>query len=377
MGSKYSYDEIKQEFEIRGYKLVTDHIVKSTEKYEYICLKHQEKGSQFIGWGHFHYSNHGCYYCGREKSDKSRQKDLSEYDGKTLAESKGFEYVDIVKHDRKVWVRFICPKHRQYGVQEMPFNNMSRVVVGCQHCIGRNDDEAIVLDEMYNANPNIELLEPYRGRTKRIKMRCVVHNVISNKTPAEVIRGKGCVKCGADKLSKQAKLPIEVFIRRLEDFSKDIQLIDGYTAVGEYASFSCSRCKTNFIDYPSYVLRRGCPVCGGSSQEQKVSKILDDLNIKYIRQYCFPGCKDQRPLPFDFYLQDYNTVIEYDGEQHYMPVNFGGIDDDKARENFLIVQKHDNIKNIYCQQHKINLIRIPYWDKQNIEKIIYDNIKCN
>ena len=67
--------------------------------------------------------------------------------------------------------------------------------------------------------------------------------------------------------------------------------------------------------------------------------------------------------------------IEYDGEQHYTPVNFGGISDERAIDNFKKTQAHDAIKNTYCQQHKINLIRIPYWDKNNIHNILDNAIK--
>lgn len=187
MAHIYTYEEIKQEFNDRGYVLLTDHKLKSKDKYEYICKRHESEGVQVIDWAHFHNRGHGCKYCGLEKSGAARRKDLSEYNGKELAESKGFEYIGMSRHDKKVWVQFICPNHREYGIQEMPYNNMKRVVVGCQHCIGRNDDEEIVLAEMHNANPNIVLLEPYQGRTKRIKMRCVIHDIVSEKEPYEVI----------------------------------------------------------------------------------------------------------------------------------------------------------------------------------------------
>lgn len=375
MKHKYTYEEIKQEFENRDYILITDHKVKSNEKYEYICKKHQDKGSQLIDWGHFHCNGRGCYYCGRERTESARRKDLSKYNGKELAESKGFEYVGMSRHDNKIWVQFICPKHRQYGIQEMPYNNMKRVVVGCQHCIGRNDDEEIVLQEMYEANPYIELLESYQGRTKRIKMRCTLHDVISTKTPREVIEGKGCVQCGIEKLSISSKLPKEEYVERLKTACPDIELVSGYDSLKEYANFYCHKCDSQVKDRASYILSRGCPVCGGSSMEMKIGKILTEYHINYIPQFSFDDCKDQRKLPFDFYLPDYNTLIEYDGEQHYRPVNFGGITDEKAKENFLITRRHDKIKTKYCEQHKINLIRIPYWEKDNIELIILNNIK--
>ena len=73
---------------------------------------------------------------------------------------------------------------------------------------------------------------------------------------------------------------------------------------------------------------------------------------------------------YDFYLPDYNTLIEYDGEQHYIPVNFGNWDDEELQKHFETTQEHDKIKNEYCKKHNINLLRIPYWEKQNIENII-------
>lgn len=376
MAHIYTYEEIKQEFENRGYILVTDHKLKSNEKYEYICKKHQDKGSQFIDWGHFHCNGRGCYYCGRERTESAHMKDLSQYDGKTLAESKGFEYISMSKHDKKIWIQFICPKHRQYGVQEMPYNNMKRVVVGCQHCIGRNDSEEEVLQKMHAVNPYIILLEPYKGKTKRVKMLCLKHNVISNKTPKEVLEGKGCYYCGLEKLSELQKISEVDFINRLHNKYPHILLKDGYDCITSDASFHCNICGSDWVDKADYVVRRGCPICDSSSMEREIGKILTKHNIAYKTQFYFTDCKDQKVLPFDFYLIDYNILIEYDGEQHYRPVNFGGIDDEEAYKNFKTTQLHDKIKTEYCNSHNIPLIRIPYWDNKNIEQIILDKIKC-
>ena len=223
---------------------------------------------------------------------------------------------------------------------------------------------------MHLANPNIELLEPYKGRTKRIKMRCKIHNVISTKTPYEVIHGKGCVMCGYEKLSLQNKTPQNIFIQELYEKYEDIKLIDGYTAKTEYAKFHCNQCGSDWTDMAWYVIQRGCPVCNATSMEFKISKILQQFKIDYIPQYSFDNCRDQRKLPFDFYLLNYNILIEYDGEQHYKPVNFGGISDEKAIENFKIIQYHDKIKTEYCVKNNIPLIRIPYWEKDNLENVL-------
>jgi len=68
-------------------------------------------------------------------------------------------------------------------------------------------------------------------------------------------------------------------------------------------------------------------------------------------------------LPFDFYIENYNLIIEFDGKQHFEPISrFGG------EEGFNKIKINDAIKNNYCKLHKINLIRINY--RQNISNIL-------
>ncbi len=103
---------------------------------------------------------------------------------------------------------------------------------------------------------------------------------------------------------------------------------------------------------------QGCPGCNLSKGEDRVEKYLQSNSIEYIRQYKFDECKNKKKLPFDFYLPDINLAIEYDGEQHFNPV-FGD-------EAFIRTQFNDNIKNKFCDDNNIKLIRIKY--DQNIEK---------
>ena len=94
---------------------------------------------------------------------------------------------------------------------------------------------------------------------------------------------------------------------------------------------------------------------------------MEEHNIKYIYQYSLNQCRDVLPLPFDFFLPEYKLLIEIDGEGHYRPCHFNQISDDKARETFIITKKHDKIKDDYCANNKIALLRIPYtmFDKEN------------
>lgn len=93
---------------------------------------------------------------------------------------------------------------------------------------------------------------------------------------------------------------------------------------------------------------------------QKILTILDNNNIYYEIEKKFDTCLSEKgnPLPFDIYLPDYNTLIEYDGEQHYK-IAFG-----QDEKKLIQQQKNDKIKDIWCQQNNIQLIRIPYYQKE-------------
>lgn len=133
-------------------------------------------------------------------------------------------------------------------------------------------------------------------------------------------------------------------------------------------------CKNNHKTYTTYArfMQKGkiCSLCsenstGHSKGEKRISIHLDKLGVNYFYQYRFDDCKLKQPLPFDFYLPDYNMLIEYDGEQHFKPVEkFGGID------FFIKTKISDTVKNEYCKSNNIELIRISYKEYNKIEDIV-------
>ena len=108
-----------------------------------------------------------------------------------------------------------------------------------------------------------------------------------------------------------------------------------------------------------------CPECQHFKGEDKISKSLSMNNIYYISQYVFSDCRYKKVLPFDFYLLDYNVCVEYQGIQHYEPVEYFG-----GEKAFIKQQLKDQIKRDYCKDKNIKLIEIPYWDFDNIESIL-------
>ena len=106
--------------------------------------------------------------------------------------------------------------------------------------------------------------------------------------------------------------------------------------------------------------------CLHSKGEAKIHYILEELNLNFIPQYHFDDLKSKNNyfLYFDFYLPEYNTVIEYQGEQHYNIINKGYY----TEQSFLELKERDNLKKEYCNKNKIKLIEIPYTDYNKINK---------
>lgn len=108
--------------------------------------------------------------------------------------------------------------------------------------------------------------------------------------------------------------------------------------------------------------------CINSYYNMYIDKYLSEIGIKHMKEYSVKI--DGSNYRFDFYLPDYNLFIEYDGQQHFMPVRFSGSNEEKNYEAFKKTQYRDGVKNQYCSDNNIELLRIPYWECKNIETII-------
>lgn len=111
-------------------------------------------------------------------------------------------------------------------------------------------------------------------------------------------------------------------------------------------------------------IRNRCEVCSKSQSnlEYIIEQYLIELNVLYEKEKKFDWCKNKRHLPFDFYLNEYNTVLEINGTQHYY-------------ENKVMYwntlewqQERDYFKKNKCIENGINYIAIPYWNIYNTNK---------
>ena len=127
----------------------------------------------------------------------------------------------------------------------------------------------------------------------------------------------------------------------------------------------------DFNQTPNHHLKGvGCPDCNESRGEKEISRFLNNYDINYSRQHKFKDCKNIHQLPFDFYIPSIRTCIEFDGQQHFSALPFfgGQVALDKLKIN-------DKIKNDYCEDNYIDLIRIRYDQIDRIFDILKESLK--
>lgn len=314
----------------------------------------------------------GCYYC-KTEAGKYGGQHIPIEEVKNTVEKRGYIFKDILYKDKKCYVDFICSSHSNKGKQTISFGNFKKSKCPCCYCNGTNrtteDFIHIINDKFHN---NIEILSKYTGAKNRVICRCVKHDYSWQPFAYNLLSGCGCPICGNEQIGLKRRLSYEEKYNKLTELHPEINILKMSNTTKDKVTCQCKKCnyvwKATYANLTNPLLLTGCPACNESKGEKKIGQILDSLNILYIPQYTFEDCKDVKPLPFDFYLSDYNTVIEYDGEFHFIEK----YDDERfsAKERLNYIKYHDDIKTLYCINNSINLIRIPYWDYDKIEEYI-------
>ena len=213
----------------------------------------------------------------------------------------------------------------------------------------------------------------FSGKSKLL-FKCPLHG-IQEMTLNSMQAGNGCKKCGIELRASARKLSSEEVKKRIESINNN-KLLNADKYINNSTrnlEVLCGTCKERIfnVSIDEYLRENKirCDYCARSQSngERIIQYYLEKYNCGYIYNYRFQDCRDKRPLPFDFYLRDYNLCIEYDGEQHFKPI--------RGNESFELTKYHDNIKTKYCELNNINLLRIPYWERDNIEKILIDALK--
>ena len=213
----------------------------------------------------------------------------------------------------------------------------------------------------------------YKKATSKVTIICKDHGEFEQTPNNHLSQKSGCPKC-----KKVKKLTAIEFIEKsdeIHDRKYDYSKVE-YKNKRSSVIIICHK-HGEFEQTPDHHIynKRGCPKCRESLGEACIRKYLDKNSIKYIFDKPHGNCRNPETgylLRFDFYLPDYNLCIEFDGQQHFDPYSFNKVKiiNEKRTQVYKKEFFKDVVKNNYCEENDIKLLRIPYWKIKKIENIL-------
>lgn len=224
----------------------------------------------------------------------------------------------------------------------------------------------------------------YEGENTKIPYICRKHKKygVQRSPYTSLSQGHGCYYCGRKKCETAWKFTYDEVKSQIEQNGKNKLLSKIYTKCKDWnLVISCEECGNPYTTSLDYYKRNGktrCNDCTCSYGEKIIVQYLNSKGIIHEHDTHEIFTREwENPLRFDFYLPDFNIAIEFDGEQHYFPVNFDNYHKERFQKEFEDLQIRDKAKNRYCLKNNITLIRIPYWERDNIESILDEYFNNN
>jgi very-short-patch-repair endonuclease len=205
----------------------------------------------------------------------------------------------------------------------------------------------------------------YKSNKDLIIVICKSHGEF-NTLPCRHIHGSGCPSCAVEKRRKSEK---DFLAQALElhgdkyDYSKI-----NYISASDKIEIVCNIHGSFYQKPMKHLFGQGCPACKESHGEKKIAKWFKDKGISIERQKRFDGCinpKTRYGLKFDFFVESLNLCIEFDGEQHFNKRNDG-----IYKGKFEGIVYRDKIKERFCKENNIKLLRIPYTLINKIDEVL-------
>jgi hypothetical protein len=223
--------------------------------------------------------------------------------------------------------------------------------------------------------------DKYRGNNdKSYTILCRIHGKFKMR-PESHKRGYGCQKCAVIKVHDLQRYSTEKVVKIFEtmdlndEYDYKLMVYRGRKHTIKIIHKTCG--KITILKADSHFAGSGCKYCKTSKGVKKILYFLDsqnmENNVDFHMEKRFSDCINIKTLPFDFYIDSHTILnkhdkydriwgIEHDGDQHIkITEHWGGLD------KFITNSKCDAIKNKYCEDNGISLIRIPHTIKTQDE----------
>lgn len=247
-----------------------------------------------------------------------------------------------VKHNECGTIYMVTPDHFLHGSR-------------CPYCAGYvKKTDAQFKKEVYDlVGDEYTFLDTYVNAKTKLRVK---HNKCGNiykVKPNIFLSGSRCHYCFGNDKKTDVQFKKEVFDLVGNEYIFLDPYINSYTKIRVKHNKCGNIYKVRPTDFLDHQTR--CPYCNTPKGELIINKILKSLGIVYEYQKTFSDLRDTQSLSYDFYIPDQNILIEYQGKQHYQPIDYFG-----GNVTFKIQQKHDKMKADYAKFHNYNLIAVPY-----------------
>lgn len=269
------------------------------------------------------------------------------------------------------------------------FNSFKgRQKMQCNDCSNKNLSENRLYDFKYvknyiEENSNCKLMShKYEGVFKPLDIMCVCGEIFQCSLNAfKHKKHKGCNKC------------LRVYFSNIQSFSLDevrhyiemesdsgcVLLNNSYKNAHSVLDIKCSCGKIFKVSYAEYKYKnkQSCNICSSKNNKYKgeiiIQEFLINNNIDFYSQKTFHGLVGVKKglLSYDFYLADYNLLIEYQGEFH------DGTARQQSELQYIKQQVHDKRKREYAINKNINFLEIWYYDFDKIQEILSSELNIN
>lgn len=275
-------------------------------------------------------------------------------------------------------VKIICPKHGIF--EQTPAGHLDgNGCVACSYELRISKKRCTTEEfikrakEVHGDKYDYSKVE-YINRHTKVCIICPIHGEFWQ-SPNVHLKGCECPACSKIKVSMKKLSNTKEFIQKAKNIHGDlydysnVEYVDSKTKV-------CIICHKHgeFWQRPNDHLNGvGCPYCSESHGEKRIRYILNDMGIEFKEQHMITLEKklfSRNNIKVDFYIQKLNTIIEFNGRQHYQYIQFFHKSEDDFQKQ---VERDERLKE-YCKDNGINLIVIKYSKIDEIDKLIDESL---
>ena len=326
----------------------------------------------------------GCKHCSTMKNSETRRTSVAEFvDRASGLYETSYDYSQVSFKNLHEKITVTCPMHGAWNV------------IAANHIIGKSGcptcrsiefadnakqinslstEDFIVLSIKAHGHKYNYSDTCYSHSNEKVTIECKKHGKFTQTARLHIV-GKGCPKCANEHKSEIASSDSDEMLSRFREIhgNRYSYSLPKKIKYHDKIDIYCKQHGNFKQQVRAHLEQKGCPKCSLSKGENAIALWLERNGFDFQVQFPISDSENSRTLRFDFYVSELKLLIEYDGQQHFFPVNFGGMSDTKAAWVHDLIKQRDTFKNNWASENNYNLLRIKYDDE--IAEILEKNLK--